>query len=152
MEDIITLKQRIAELEAEVADWKEYAAEIGKQLAAARKTKKPATERQSTPGFDAFWAAWPSNSRKVNKNRCLARWLAAKLEDKAEEIVAHVNSMKTSHQWTKAGGDYIPAPLVYLTQERFLAPPPVASLGHLAGSLAGMNYKPTGVDNDGHFH
>lgn len=145
----------IDRLERSIDEWRTYATEAGRQLAAARKeierlkADKPAA-KTSTPGFDEFWAAWPTSSRKVNKKACLTRWISADLEPSADSIVAHVKAMTVGRDWTKEGGAYIPAPLVYLNQERYLAPPsPVA---RQSGSLAGMNYKPTGVDADGHFN
>lgn len=145
----------IQELEQEVATWKTYAAEIGLQLAAARKeierlkSAAPKKEKAETPGFDAFWAAYPAGPRKVNKRACLTRWHVAKLEGKAQEIVDHVEACKAGRDWCKDGGAFVPAPLVYLNQERYLAPIPRPD--RKPGSIAGMNYKPTGVDNDGHF-
>lgn len=145
-----TLEARIAELEAEVADWKTYAAELGRQLATLRSANRAPKERDSTPGFDTFWQAWPASSRKVDKKRCVARWIAAGLEPLTAEIVAHVEAMKLSADWTKSGGQYVPAPLVYLNQERYKAPP--AAAGITVGSLAGIRYNTEGIDDDGHFH
>jgi uncharacterized protein YdaU (DUF1376 family) len=84
-------------------------------------------------GFQRFWEAWPRHKRKVARDVCLARWRRMDLEAMADDIVRHVESMKASIDWQKDGGEYIPAPLVYLRQERYLAPPPASAFGNDAG-------------------
>lgn len=144
------MDDRIQELEAEVAMWKEYAAELGRQLAALRKAKASKATPSMTPGFERFWAAWPASSRKANKKGCLAKWNSAGLEMFAEQIVQHVEAMKLSRDWTKDDGAFIPAPLVYLNQERYTAPAGPAV--QRAGSLAGIRYTTEGIDHDGFFN
>jgi hypothetical protein len=70
-------------------------------------------------GFDAFWAAWPRNPRKGGKAECLKRWIKHHHETQTETIVAHVNWMKTTADWLKDNGAYIPMPLTYLNQQRW---------------------------------
>lgn len=74
-------------------------------------------------GFDEFWAAWPRNTatytRKGAKAACLKRWVAGYHETQAAQIVAHVKWLSTTADWLKDGGAYIPAPLVYLNQQRW---------------------------------
>lgn len=70
-------------------------------------------------GFARFWAAWPKHPRKVARHQCWAKWRSKKLEDLADRIVAHVEAMKQSDAWRKDGGEFIPAPLVYLNQDRW---------------------------------
>ena len=76
-----------------------------------------------TEGFTAFWAAWPANtqtySRKGAKGECLKKWHSLGCEVQAAHIVAHVGWLKTTADWQKNGGEYIPAPLVYLNQQRW---------------------------------
>ena len=142
----------IDELLEELEAWRTYAKEIGAQLAAARKEiarLKDGKAPGDAPGFDRFWSAWPSSSRKVNKQACKTRWLAEKLEDQADAIVEHVEACKLSQDWTKDGGRFVPAPLVYLRQDRFLAPPPAAARS--VGSLKGITYTTEGIGDDGSF-
>lgn len=149
------LLDRVADLEADVSTWKECAAELGRQLATIRKANsakaKPnpakAKPNSAPPGFDAFWSAWPAHHRKADKRRCLEKWVAMGLEAFADEVVKHVEQCKTSKSW--ADGQYIPAPLVYLNQARFEAPPPPPQ--RQAGSLDGINYGTEGVNDDGFF-
>jgi hypothetical protein len=74
-------------------------------------------------GFEAFWSAWPRNTqtytRKGCKAECLKRWRARHHETQAGQIVKHIEWLKTTADWLKDGGAYIPAPLVYLNQQRW---------------------------------
>ncbi len=66
--------------------------------------------------FDDFWDAWPSSKRKVAKAECQKKWVKAGLDAVAETIIAQVNILKVSEQWT---GGYEPAPLTYINQRRW---------------------------------
>ena len=70
-------------------------------------------------GFETFWAEWPSGGRKGGRTECLKVWRKDKLESQAATIVAHVKAMKASREWLKDGGEYIPAPVVYLRGNRW---------------------------------
>lgn len=70
-------------------------------------------------GFDRFWAAWPKSIRKGGKSACLAKWKKHYYETHADQIIKHVEWMKTTDQWLKDNGAFIPAPLVYLNQQRW---------------------------------
>ncbi len=70
-------------------------------------------------GFDRFWAAWPKSPRKGAKAACLARWKKGLYEHCADQIIKHVEWQKTTDQWRKDNGAFIPAPLVYLNQQRW---------------------------------
>jgi len=67
-------------------------------------------------GFAEFWATWPSSIRKVGKASCETKWKTKKLAAIAEQIIAHVKSMKTSEQWTTG---YEPSPMTYINQRRW---------------------------------
>jgi hypothetical protein len=71
------------------------------------------------PGFLRFWSVWPKHFRKEARGECLKAWNKAGAEAIADAIVAHVERKKHSQEWTKAGGEYIPAPLVYLNKRRW---------------------------------
>ena len=70
----------------------------------------------TTARFGEFWSTWPTSKRKVAKATCEAKWLKLKLDGVADQIIAHVNSIKGSDQWTTG---YEPAPLTYLSQRRW---------------------------------
>jgi hypothetical protein len=69
--------------------------------------------------FERFWAAWPRSERKVSKSLCQKKWAKLGLDLQAEEIIKHVEYMKTTDSWLKSNGQFIPAPLVYLNQMRW---------------------------------
>jgi hypothetical protein len=93
--------------------------------ALAREEKR--REEENTPqspkgepeGFTAFWSEWPSNDRKGSKAKCLDAWRKAKCERDAMVILAHIERLKTSDDWRREAGRFIPAPLVYLNQRRW---------------------------------
>ena len=66
--------------------------------------------------FDDFWSVWPSSKRKVAKVAVQAKWEKHGLDEVADVIIAHVDSIKTSDQWTSG---YEPAPLTYINQRRW---------------------------------
>lgn len=105
-------------------------------------------------GFDDFWSAWPSHHRKGEKDKCLSRWKADKLHKRADEVVGNVRAWKKSAQWAKDGGQYIPAPLVYLRSSTYDNPtPPAASQRQLGGvhtNFDKVNYN-EGINEDGTF-
>lgn len=69
------------------------------------------------PGFVHFWNAWPKSDRKESRGKCLEVWDKQGCESIAEQILAHVEGKKASVGWTKNGGEFIPAPLVYLNKK-----------------------------------
>jgi hypothetical protein len=69
--------------------------------------------------FEDFWTAWPKSPRKGAKSSCRKRWDAGLYNGCADQIIKHVEWMKTTDQWRKDSGAYIPAPLVYLNQQRW---------------------------------
>ncbi len=90
--------------------------------------------------FDEFWTAYPRCKRKGSKQKCATVWKTKKLDEDADQIIAHVNALASSDDWKKQSGQYIPAPLTYLNQLRWdgaeLSPAgsgnPYSPLGDLA--------------------
>ena len=74
------------------------------------------SQATTTSRFAEFWSAWPTSKRKVAKATCETKWLKLKLDTVADQIIAHVNSIKGSEQWTTG---YEPAPLTYINQRRW---------------------------------
>ena len=70
-------------------------------------------------GFERFWAAWPKSIRKGARSECLKKWNKFYCETCVDQIVKHIEWMKTTDQWRKDNGAFIPAPLVYLNQQRW---------------------------------
>ena len=67
--------------------------------------------------FDSFWEAYPAGPRRTNKKGCLEKWKLKKLDEKASEIVAHVNWSKRNNPEWRDG--FQPAPMTYINQERW---------------------------------
>jgi hypothetical protein len=70
-------------------------------------------------GFERFWSTWPSSPRKGAKAACLKKWEKGYYDTCIDQIIKHVTWMKTTEQWLKGNGAFIPAPLVYLNQQRW---------------------------------
>jgi hypothetical protein len=84
-----------------------------------KRREEEKTTPDPLPGFAEFWSSWPRSSRKGGKAECEKLWRAQRLEDQAEAIVEHVKAMAKTEGWTKQGGEFIPAPLVYLRGKRW---------------------------------
>lgn len=69
--------------------------------------------------FEDFWKAYPSTPRKGGKAKCKQVWDKTYCDTQAEQILKHINWLKTTEQWLKLNGAFIPAPLVYLNQQRW---------------------------------
>ena len=69
--------------------------------------------------FEDFWKVWPSNPRKGAKSKCKQVWIKSYCDTQADQIIKHVQWLKTTDQWLKSNGAFIPAPLVYLNQQRW---------------------------------
>lgn len=66
--------------------------------------------------FEDFWLVWPSSPRKVGKAACRKKWDTHHLDAIASVILASVESLRASPQWTSG---FEPAPLTYLNQRRW---------------------------------
>ena len=74
------------------------------------------SSQATTSRFDEFWSTWPTSKRKVAKSTCETKWLKLKLDTVADRILANVNALKGSEQWTTG---FEPAPLTYINQRRW---------------------------------
>jgi len=71
----------------------------------------------STPGFDAFWEAWPAGQRKRGRKTALAAWKTHHLEAQAAMIVADVrHRARHDEQWQRG---FAPMPQTYLRGARW---------------------------------
>ncbi len=69
--------------------------------------------------FERFWTTWPKSFRKGGKAACLVKWKKFYCDTCADQIIKHIEWMKTTDAWRKDDGAFIPAPLVYLNQQRW---------------------------------
>jgi uncharacterized protein YdaU (DUF1376 family) len=81
-----------------------------------KKNKNKNINTLSATRFEEFWAAWPSSKRKVGKAAVLVKWQKAGLDEVADVIIANVNDLKSSEQWTSG---FEPAPMTYINQRRW---------------------------------
>lgn len=75
-------------------------------------------------GFTEWWTAWPKNvsggyQRKGGKSLCLKRWEKGLYWTQADTIIKHTEWMKTTADWMKDRGMFIPMPITYLNQQRW---------------------------------
>lgn len=86
-----------------------------------KEKEKTRTRTRSEPSerFEAFWAAFPKSPRKGGKGDCAKEWAKTNLEAESVSIIAHVAAMAQTEGWKKQGGEFIPAPLVYLRAKRW---------------------------------
>lgn len=70
--------------------------------------------------FEQFWVAYPQCFRKANKKGCKAKFLKIKnLESIFPDIMNSLELQKRSKQWNEQDGQFIPAPLTWINQERW---------------------------------
>lgn len=96
---------------------------FGDEITAPRCAGLHRRQDNAAAGFAEFWEAWPRGPRKVAKQQCLNKWAKYGCSLIAARIVAHVEQMKRSPDWTKENGAFVPAPLVYLNQRRWEGEP-----------------------------
>ena len=77
---------------------------------------KPKTPLPPSGAFLRFWAAWPRGPRKKAQGKCWEVWQRRDFEQSADQILSHVESMKSTDDW---GRGFVCAPLVYLNQRQW---------------------------------
>jgi hypothetical protein len=93
------------------------------------------TETETDSGFALFWSTYPKSKRKQAMGKCEELWEKNKLSGDVQKIIAHVEDLKMSIDWTKEGGQFIPAPLVYLNQKRWQGADIDVKTNEFAGSI-----------------
>ena len=129
--DFETHNGQSAKRRAQDADRKREVRKVSAPEADKKRTREekrrvntpPPPDGGSDSAFEAFWEAWPKHARKVAKAQCQAKWHSKGCEAIASHIVDSVNAAKRSTEWLKSNGEFIPAPLVWLNQARWEAPP-----------------------------
>lgn len=80
--------------------------------------KEPSSPDKPDDGFAEFWKAYP---RKVGKGAALKAW--GKIKSKADTLQAILQAIawqRTSKDWTKDDGQFIPHPSTWLNEQRWL--------------------------------
>lgn len=86
------------------------------------KPPQKTTETAEPPGFQKWWAAYPTSKKrrlKVNPKKCLALWKEKGCEQILAVVLAALEAEKRSDQWRKEGGQFIPMTTTWLAQERW---------------------------------
>lgn len=79
--------------------------------------KKRASSKDAGEGFAEFWSAYP---RKVGKGKATEAWANSHgKRPPLADILAAIEEAKSSHQWTKDNGQFIPNPATWLNQSRW---------------------------------
>ena len=79
----------------------------------------PQLPKITDQGFEEFWEAYPRCDRKGEKAACKKKWAENYYFYQVNIILKHLDWMKTTPQWLRDNGMYIPAPKVYLNQQRW---------------------------------
>ena len=66
--------------------------------------------------FDTFWREYP---RKVGKGDARKKFAKALTKTSFDNLMAALQRVKASAQWTKDGGQFVPHPATWLNQERW---------------------------------
>lgn len=90
-----------------------------------RSAAKRGVDRGVDDGFEAFWSAYP---RKVGKGAALKAWQKIRPANGTRAaILTAVAAQRTSDQWHKDGGQFIPHPATWLNQTRWEDSPDVTA-------------------------
>ena len=76
----------------------------------------PHPPSEETPEFQKFWECYP---KKLGKGAARTSFKKMKCESVIDRIIASVESQKSSEQWKKDEGRYIPFPATWLNQSRW---------------------------------
>lgn len=68
-------------------------------------------------GWVEFWSEYP---RKDGKARAFELWKRQHLHAQQGVVMSHLRAIKTTDQWTRDGGKYVPHAATYLSQKRYL--------------------------------
>lgn len=95
------------------------------QAVAAKKVRRArvAVNPVYSEAFKAFWAKYPGR-RKSEPDVCWELWEQKGLESIAGQIMAALDWQVEDEEWTKDGGQYVPAPTRYLRRHRWKAEQP----------------------------
>jgi hypothetical protein len=67
-------------------------------------------------GFDEFWQAYP---KRVKKQDALKAWGQVKAESLTQVILESLTQFRSSSEWTRENGRFIPHPATWLRNRRW---------------------------------
>lgn len=74
----------------------------------------PASASPPLSGFEEFWKAYP---KRVGKGNAEKAWTKLKCDSFLPLILTRLRTLKTSADWTKDGGQFIPHPATWLNRK-----------------------------------
>ena len=78
---------------------------------------KDVNKHQDVDSFTRFWGLYP---KRVGKGEARRAWRKLKVDDPLmAKIEKAIEAQKTSEQWAREGGQFIPHPATWLNQERW---------------------------------
>ena len=87
-----------------------------------------------TPEFQSVWQAYPHFNGRSDKPKSWAKWRELS-EDEAATVAANLPAWKASHDWTRDGGQYVPAMERWLAGEKWRASPKPAQRPAVEGEV-----------------
>lgn len=95
-----------------------------------------------TPGFLLAWQSFPGPGRDRSCRRDSFRvWESENLETKTDKVLAAIAAWKSSEQWTRDGGQYVPALHRWLKRRKWTEPPQVMVDGPTDSDRADATFK-----------
>lgn len=95
---------------------REQASQVGRFLVDAFAKPRQSPEVDTAAGFEGFWAIYPKRTGKAN---ALNSWRRRGCAHHIEQIMAHVQRMRDTEDWTKERGKYVPLAATYINQRRW---------------------------------
>lgn len=119
--------------------------EAREETCATAETEKPKTaETTAKKRFDLFWSAYP---KKVGKKDAQKAWKNAKVNTELfDKIMTAIGRARTTDQWQRENGRYIPNPSTWINQGRWDDEiKEVSTSGEYRSSNQPNNQEPTGT-------
>jgi hypothetical protein len=81
-----------------------------------RRDIPPISPKVGDSSFEEFWKIYP---RKIGKKAAFKAWKKANINGQLPQVLSAVEKQKTTEQWKKENGQYIPHPATWLNQGRW---------------------------------
>ena len=114
----VVLSQPVGETCVEIRISASQALEIAALLNKVAAKRRAPVQDGSCEHFEDFWRLYPS-ARRVDRAGMMAKWKARGLDSQWPAIQRHLTAMKSSKDWTKDGGRFIPMISTYVNQSRW---------------------------------
>jgi hypothetical protein len=89
----------------------------GREMEGEEERKEKEKERKTTSTPDPFEGFWERYPRKIGKGNAEKVWRRRKCGAIAPEIMAALERARSSFDWTKEGGQFVPYPATWLSRD-----------------------------------